>query len=63
MKDRIKEKIRLHIEYILSKDVLSKDDYETLCGYLFQIEQDESKEEREEKYKKIVESIATLSHI
>lgn len=54
MKDKIREKMNTHIKYLLRKEVLTKEDYDTLAAALGKIEFDEGKEERDAQYKNLM---------
>lgn len=54
MKDKIKKRMDAHIESLIRKETLTKEDYDTLAAALGKIEFDESKDERDEKYKNLM---------
>ena len=43
-----------HIEYLVSKEILTKEDFDTLAAALGKIEFDEGKEERDAQYRKLM---------
>lgn len=54
MKEKIKKRMDAHIESLLRKEVLTKEDYDTLASVLSKIEFDEGKEERDAQYKSLM---------
>lgn len=54
MKEKIKKRMGAHIESLLRKEVLTKEDYDTLASVLSKIEFDEGKEERDAQYKNLM---------
>lgn len=54
MKEKIQNRINAHIESILQKDSLTKEDYDILSAALGKIEYDEGKDERDAMYKNLM---------
>lgn len=54
MKEKIKKRMDAHIEYLVSKEILTKEDFDTLAAALGKIEFDEGKEERDTQYRKLM---------
>lgn len=54
MKEKIKKRMDAHIEYLVSKEILTKEDFDTLAATLGKIEFDEGKEERDAQYRKLM---------
>lgn len=54
MKEKIKKRMDAHIEYLVSKEILTKEDFDTLAAALGKIEFDEGKEERDAQYRKLM---------
>lgn len=54
MKDKIKKRMDAHIESIIRKEILTKEDYDTLSAALGKIEFDEGKDEHDAQYKNLM---------
>lgn len=60
MKDKIKKRMDAHIESLIRKETLTKEDYDTLAAALGKIEFDEGKEERNEAFKNSMLGLCTM---
>jgi hypothetical protein len=60
MKEEIEKKLQENIERILKKEELTSEDVQVLTNKLFELKQEESKEENEEKKKAAYESLINL---
>lgn len=54
MKEKIKRRMDAHIEHLIRKETLTKEDYDTLAAALGKIEFDEGKDERDAQYKNLM---------
>lgn len=54
MKEKIQNRLNVHIESILRKETLTKEDYDILSAALGKIEFDEGKEERDAQYRNLM---------
>lgn len=54
MKEKIKKRMDSHIESLICKETLTKEDYDILSAALGKIEFDEGKDERDAQYKNLM---------